>query len=108
MNVISKEEMADQQASMQTLVDQWISRNRVRLAWSNPEPSPELMVRLALLEGNTFVMADALAVFGLDYLIDRWNECLTTPEGMDNDEYIQFFFDSARIAMGERQVCHEH
>jgi hypothetical protein len=88
---------------LQREAERWINDHRVRLAWSNPNPSPELMVRLALLEGNTFVMADALTIFGLDYLKDRWSECMNTKEGVDKDEYIQFFFESARIAQATKK-----
>lgn len=84
-------------------VQKWIAENRVRLAWSNPSPPPELMVRLALLEGNTFVMADAFAIFGLDYLEARWDECLTTPEGVAMNDRIQSFFASCRITLESDQ-----
>lgn len=48
---------------------------QVMLAWSNPQVSTEVLVRLALLSGYFSIIANAANVYGFDYVVTQYG-CL--------------------------------
>lgn len=51
---------------------QFRKEHQVRLAWSNPNVSDEVLIRKALLSGYFTIILDAVRSFGLDQVKNLW------------------------------------
>lgn len=55
----------------------WRDRYRVRLAWSNPNASDDVLLRKALASGSWTIILSAARLFGADRIENTYQECLS-------------------------------
>ncbi len=67
----------------------WDQHGRVRLVWSNPNASDDVLITAALLRPNFHLLLDIAVHFGLDRLKDHWRELKDGDEERQSPEEIR-------------------